>query len=159
MKSVTNDNFTVDCLPNSCSAGAALVFILETMWVAALFIDLLCRRGEYTMKLRCWDFMRWSCGRARAPFYACVATAILFANLTVLATVSGKTYDFIIIILLFSSNEYVLLIMHCKNAQFLNVFKIDIHIACLCPKHTSTVIIYWYYHCRVGWLHRLIWGY
>ncbi|XP_045447123.1 uncharacterized protein LOC123655355 [Melitaea cinxia] len=70
-------------------AGAALVFILETMWVAALFIDLLCRRGEYTMKLRCWDFMRWSCGRARAPFYACVATAILFANLTVLATVSG----------------------------------------------------------------------
>ncbi|CAH2105664.1 unnamed protein product [Euphydryas editha] len=70
-------------------AGAALVFILETMWVAALFVDLLCRRGEYTMKLRCWDFMRWSCGRARAPFYACAATAILFANLTILATVSG----------------------------------------------------------------------
>lgn len=69
--------------------GAALVFILETMWVIALFVDLLCRRGEYSMKLRCWDFMRWSCGRARAPFYACAATAILFANLTILATVSG----------------------------------------------------------------------
>ncbi|OWR52751.1 uncharacterized protein LOC116766900 [Danaus plexippus] len=70
-------------------AGAILVFLLETMWVVALFVDLLCRRGEYSMKLRCWDFMRWSCGRARAPFYACAATAILFANLTILATVSG----------------------------------------------------------------------
>ncbi|XP_052740792.1 uncharacterized protein LOC112056838 [Bicyclus anynana] len=69
--------------------GAILIFLLETMWVAALFVDLLCRRGEYSMKLRCWDFLRWSCGRARAPFYACVATAILFANLTILATVSG----------------------------------------------------------------------
>ncbi|XP_045766006.1 uncharacterized protein LOC123867785 isoform X2 [Maniola jurtina] len=69
--------------------GAVLIFLLETMWVVALFVDLLCRRGEYSMKLRCWDFMRWSCGRARAPFYACVATAILFANLTILATVSG----------------------------------------------------------------------
>ncbi|XP_013190206.1 uncharacterized protein LOC106134655 isoform X2 [Amyelois transitella] len=69
--------------------GAALVLILETMWVAALFVDLLCRRGEYTLSLRCWDFTRWSCGRARAPFYACAATAILFANLTLLATVSG----------------------------------------------------------------------
>ncbi|CAH2268795.1 jg13654 [Pararge aegeria aegeria] len=70
--------------------GAVLIFLLETMWVVALFVDLLCRRGEYSMKLRCWDFMRWSCGRARAPFYACVATAILFANLTILATVSGN---------------------------------------------------------------------
>ncbi|XP_075971616.1 uncharacterized protein LOC142973619 [Anticarsia gemmatalis] len=70
-------------------AGAALVLILETMWVAALFVDLLCRRGEYTLSLRCWDYMRWSCGRARAPFYACVATALLFANLTLLATISG----------------------------------------------------------------------
>ncbi|XP_059052814.1 uncharacterized protein LOC131847289 [Achroia grisella] len=70
-------------------AGAASVLILETMWVAALFVDLLCRRGEYTLSLRCWDFMRWSCGRARAPFYACAATAILFANLTLLATVAG----------------------------------------------------------------------
>ncbi|XP_052749228.1 uncharacterized protein LOC113515447 [Galleria mellonella] len=70
-------------------AGAAAVLILETMWVAALFVDLLCRRGEYTVSLRCWDFMRWSCGRARAPFYACAATAILFANLTLLATVAG----------------------------------------------------------------------
>ncbi|KAM3967292.1 uncharacterized protein ACR2FA_011629 [Aphomia sociella] len=69
--------------------GAAMVFILETMWVVALFVDLLCRRGEYTLSLRCWDFMRWSCGRARAPFYACAATAILFANLTLLATVAG----------------------------------------------------------------------
>ncbi|XP_004924032.1 uncharacterized protein LOC114239767 [Bombyx mandarina] len=69
--------------------GAATVLILETMWVAALFVDLLCRRGEYTMGLRCWDFMRWSCGRARAPFYACVATALLFANLTLLSTVAG----------------------------------------------------------------------
>lgn len=70
--------------------GAALVFVLETMWVAALFVDLLCRRGQYTLSLRCWDFTRWSCGRARAPFYACAATSILFANLTVLAAVSGK---------------------------------------------------------------------
>ncbi|CAK1546084.1 unnamed protein product [Leptosia nina] len=70
-------------------AGAALVFILETMWVIALFVDLLGRRGEYTLGLRCWDFLRWSCGRARAPFYACVATALLFANLTLLATTSG----------------------------------------------------------------------
>ncbi|XP_053603788.1 uncharacterized protein LOC128671380 isoform X2 [Plodia interpunctella] len=69
--------------------GAGLVLILETMWVAALFVDLLCRRGEYTLSLRCWDFTRWSCGRARAPFYACAATAILFANLTLLATVAG----------------------------------------------------------------------
>ncbi|XP_072939690.1 uncharacterized protein [Epargyreus clarus] len=69
--------------------GAAFVFLLETMWVVALFVDLLCRRGEYTLSLRCWDFMRWSCGRARAPFYACVATALLFANLTLLATVAG----------------------------------------------------------------------
>lgn len=98
------------------------------MWVAALFIDLLCRRGEYTMKLRCWDFMRWSCGRARAPFYACVATAILFANLTVLATVSGKNID-----LLIRYTYYVV------KTQF-NVFKVDIHIACLRPNHTSTVI-------------------
>ncbi|XP_041970427.1 uncharacterized protein LOC121726866 isoform X2 [Aricia agestis] len=70
-------------------AGAAFVFILETMWVVALFVDLLCRRGDYSLKLRCWDFTRWSCGRARAPLYACAATAILFANLTVLATVAG----------------------------------------------------------------------
>lgn len=69
--------------------AAALVLILETMWVAALFVDLLGRRGEYTMWLRCWDFMRWSCGRARAPVYACVATALLFSNLTVLSTVAG----------------------------------------------------------------------
>ncbi|XP_026737158.1 uncharacterized protein LOC113500527 [Trichoplusia ni] len=69
--------------------GAALVLILETMWVAALFVDLLCRRGEYTLSLRCWDFMRWSCGRARAPFYACAATALLFAHLTLLATIAG----------------------------------------------------------------------
>ncbi|CAG4992558.1 unnamed protein product [Parnassius apollo] len=69
--------------------GAALVFLLETMWVVALFVDLLCRRGEYTNSLRCWDLMRWSCGRARAPFYACAATAILFANLTLLAAVAG----------------------------------------------------------------------
>ncbi|KOB69822.1 Uncharacterized protein OBRU01_16289, partial [Operophtera brumata] len=54
------------------------------MWVAALFIDLLCRRGEYTMSLRCWDFLRWSCGRARAPFYACVATALLCEEMKVL---------------------------------------------------------------------------
>lgn len=72
--------------------GAATVLILETMWVAALFVDLLCRRGEYTMGLRCWDFMRWSCGRARAPFYACVATALLFANLTLLSTVAGQYF-------------------------------------------------------------------
>ncbi|XP_045494287.1 uncharacterized protein LOC123693304 [Colias croceus] len=70
-------------------AGATLVFILETMWVIALFVDLLGRRGEYTLGLRCWDFMRWSCGRARAPFYACAATALLFANLTLLTTISG----------------------------------------------------------------------
>ncbi|KAJ0178833.1 hypothetical protein K1T71_005608 [Dendrolimus kikuchii] len=70
-------------------AGAAFVLILETMWVIALFVDLLCRRGEYTVSLRCWDFMRWSCGRARAPFYACAATALLFANLTLWATISG----------------------------------------------------------------------
>ncbi|XP_049870239.1 uncharacterized protein LOC126369711 [Pectinophora gossypiella] len=70
-------------------AGAAFVLILETMWVAALFVDLLCRRGEYTFSLRCWDFFRWSCGRARAPFYACVATALLFANITLLASVAG----------------------------------------------------------------------
>ncbi|XP_030041274.2 uncharacterized protein LOC115456385 [Manduca sexta] len=69
--------------------GAALVLILETMWVAALFVDLLCRRGEYTLSLRCWDFMRWSCGRARAPFYACAATALLFANLRLLSTIAG----------------------------------------------------------------------
>ncbi|XP_013164552.1 PREDICTED: uncharacterized protein LOC106115652 [Papilio xuthus] len=69
--------------------GAALVFVMETMWVAALFVDLLCRRGQYTLSLRCWDFARWSCGRARAPFYACAATAILFANLTILAAVAG----------------------------------------------------------------------
>ncbi|CAG9135819.1 hypothetical protein JYU34_006510 [Plutella xylostella] len=69
--------------------GAALVLILETMWVAALFVDLLCRRGEYTLPLRCWDFTRWSCGRARAPLYACAATALLFADLSLLATVSG----------------------------------------------------------------------
>ncbi|KAI5644391.1 transmembrane protein family 72 domain-containing protein [Phthorimaea operculella] len=71
-------------------AGAAAVLILETMWVAALFVDLLCRRGEYSLSLRCWDFFRWSCGRARAPFYACVATALLFANLTLMATVAGE---------------------------------------------------------------------
>ncbi|KAJ2952321.1 hypothetical protein O0L34_g4605 [Tuta absoluta] len=70
-------------------AGAAAVLILETMWVAALFVDLLCRRGDYSLSLRCWDFFRWSCGRARAPFYACVATALLFANLTLMATVAG----------------------------------------------------------------------
>ncbi|XP_047526298.1 uncharacterized protein LOC125063746 isoform X1 [Pieris napi] len=70
-------------------AGAALVLIMETMWVIALFVDLLARRGEYSLGLRCWDFFRWCCGRARAPFYACVATALLFANLTLLATVSG----------------------------------------------------------------------
>ncbi|XP_026321811.1 uncharacterized protein LOC113231617 isoform X2 [Hyposmocoma kahamanoa] len=70
-------------------AGAAAVLILETMWVAALFVDLICRRGEYTLGLRCWDFFRWSCGRARAPFYACIATALLFANLTPLSTVTG----------------------------------------------------------------------
>lgn len=70
-------------------AGAAFVLILETMWVVALFVDLLCRRGQYTLSLRCWDYMRWSCGRARAPFYACVATALLFANLSLLATISG----------------------------------------------------------------------
>ncbi|XP_068630941.1 uncharacterized protein [Battus philenor] len=69
--------------------GAVIVFLLETMWVVALFVDLLCRRGEYTTSLRCWDFMRWSCGRARAPFYACAATAILFANLTLLAAIAG----------------------------------------------------------------------
>ncbi|KAG6444234.1 hypothetical protein O3G_MSEX003255 [Manduca sexta] len=69
--------------------GSGLVLILETMWVAALFVDLLCRRGEYTLSLRCWDFMRWSCGRARAPFYACAATALLFANLRLLSTIAG----------------------------------------------------------------------
>ncbi|KPJ18901.1 hypothetical protein RR48_12412 [Papilio machaon] len=74
--------------------GAALVFLLETMWVAALFVDLLCRRGQYTLSLRCWDFARWSCGRARAPFYACAATSILFANLTILAAVAAVTYIF-----------------------------------------------------------------
>lgn len=63
------------------------------MWVVALFVDLLCRRGEYTLSLRCWDYMRWSCGRARAPFYACVATALLFANLSLLATISGMPYN------------------------------------------------------------------
>ncbi|KAH9635491.1 hypothetical protein HF086_015491 [Spodoptera exigua] len=71
------------------SVGAALVLILETMWVAALFVDLLCRRGEYTLSLRCWDFTRWSCGRARAAMYACGATALLFAHLTLFATISG----------------------------------------------------------------------
>nr|ALM26243.1 odorant receptor 60 [Athetis dissimilis] len=69
--------------------GAAVILILETMWVAALFVDLLCRRGEYTLSLRCWDFFRWSCGRARAAMYACAATALLFAHLTLLATISG----------------------------------------------------------------------
>ncbi|GBP37982.1 hypothetical protein EVAR_84969_1 [Eumeta japonica] len=69
--------------------GAALVLLLETMWVAALFVDLLCRRGEYTLSLRCWDFARWSCGRARAPVYACAATALLLANITPLSTVAG----------------------------------------------------------------------
>nr|AXY83394.1 putative odorant receptor 14 [Conopomorpha sinensis] len=70
-------------------AGAVCVLILETMWVAALFVDVLCRRGEYTLSLRCWDFFRWSCGRARAPMYACGATALLFAQLSLLATISG----------------------------------------------------------------------
>ncbi|XP_063360528.1 uncharacterized protein LOC134649625 [Cydia amplana] len=69
--------------------GSACVLILETMWVAALFVDVICRRGEYTLPLRCWDFARWSCGRARAPAYACAATALLFADLTLLATISG----------------------------------------------------------------------
>lgn len=70
-------------------AGAALVFILETMWVIALFVDLLCRRGEYTLSLRCWDYTRWSCGRARAPLYACAATALFFANISLFANISG----------------------------------------------------------------------
>ncbi|VVD03014.1 unnamed protein product [Leptidea sinapis] len=70
---------------------AAVVFLLETMWVVALFVDLLGRRGDYTLGLRCWDFMRWTCARSRAPFYACVATALLFANLTLLATIAGGT--------------------------------------------------------------------
>ncbi|KAL4706606.1 hypothetical protein ACJJTC_009018 [Scirpophaga incertulas] len=69
--------------------AAGTVLILETMWAVALFVDLLGRRGEYTLALRCWDFMRWICARARAPFYACVATALLFAHLTLLATISG----------------------------------------------------------------------
>ncbi|RVE51929.1 hypothetical protein evm_003395 [Chilo suppressalis] len=69
--------------------GAGLVLLLETMWAVALFVDLLGRRGEYTLSLRCWDFMRWSCARARAPFYACVATALLFSHLTLLASISG----------------------------------------------------------------------
>ncbi|KAI8424259.1 hypothetical protein MSG28_002823 [Choristoneura fumiferana] len=69
--------------------GSACVLILETMWVAALFVDVLCRRGEYTLPLRCWDFARWSCGRARAPLYACAATALLFADITLFATISG----------------------------------------------------------------------
>ena len=79
------------------SVGAAVILILETMWVAALFVDLLCRRGEYTLSLRCWDFFRWSCGRARAAMYACAATALLFAHLTLLATISG---GFLIIIII-----------------------------------------------------------
>lgn len=69
--------------------GAVLVLLLETMWVAALFVDLLCRRGEYTPSLRCWDFTRWCFGRARAPLYACAATALLLADVTLLATISG----------------------------------------------------------------------
>ncbi|KAL0882300.1 hypothetical protein ABMA27_000819 [Loxostege sticticalis] len=69
--------------------GAAVVLILETMWAVALFVDLLARRGEYTLSLRCWDFLRWTCARARAPFYACGATALLFSHLTLLATSAG----------------------------------------------------------------------
>nr|WPO56510.1 odorant receptor [Leucinodes orbonalis] len=69
--------------------GAAVVLMLETMWAVALFVDLLARRGEYTLSLRCWDFMRWSCAKARAPFYACAATALLFSRLTLLASISG----------------------------------------------------------------------
>lgn len=84
--------FTTDAL--QCyfiySVGAAVVLILETMWAVALFVDLLARRGEYTLSLRCWDFMRWSCARARGPFYACAATALLFAHLTLLATIAGN---------------------------------------------------------------------
>lgn len=72
--------------------GAAFVLLMETMWVAALFVDLLCRRGDYTLPLRCWDFARWSCGRARAPVYACGATALLFADFTLLSTISGEGF-------------------------------------------------------------------